>query len=240
MDKSYSTRFQDAIWFPKGTTVDCIVGGAGGIGSWLTLFLTRAGFSPYVFDFDTLEAHNLGGQMFSMMDIGQKKVHGLREIILQMTNENIDVSSEEYNKDSETSDFVFSAFDNMQARATMFHKWNEYVQTLSEEDKKKAIFIDGRLLAEQLQIFAITGDNEKHKEDYTKIHLFKDSEVEDASCSFKQTTHVAALIASLMTSTFTNHLANIAIGRKARSVPFYMEYFVPLHLQTTDENQGTV
>ena len=53
MTEEHSSRFKDAPWFPKEET-NVIVGGAGGIGSWLTLMLSRAGFFPIVYDFDRL------------------------------------------------------------------------------------------------------------------------------------------------------------------------------------------
>ncbi len=36
-------RFKDAPWYAK-EDVNVLIGGAGGIGSWLTLFLSRANF----------------------------------------------------------------------------------------------------------------------------------------------------------------------------------------------------
>ena len=86
------------------------------------------------------------------------------------------------------------------------------------------IFIDGRLRAEQMQIFCVTPDK---IEEYEK-HLFDDSEVEDAPCTLKQTSHSAAMIASHMTAFFTNHLTNNNSGDIDRTVPFLWEYFIPL------------
>ena len=54
MTETHSSRFKDAPWFPKEETA-IIVGGAGGIGSWLSLLLSRAGFYPIVYDYDRLE-----------------------------------------------------------------------------------------------------------------------------------------------------------------------------------------
>ena len=52
-------RFKDAPWFPQRDEL-VMIGGAGGIGSWLSFFLVRAGFKPTVYDFDVIEEHNLG------------------------------------------------------------------------------------------------------------------------------------------------------------------------------------
>ena len=75
-----NARFKDEPWFPENDEY-CMVGGAGGIGSWLTFFLVRAGFSPIVYDFDTIEEHNLGGQLFRASDIDSTKVGALHDII---------------------------------------------------------------------------------------------------------------------------------------------------------------
>jgi tRNA A37 threonylcarbamoyladenosine dehydratase len=74
MKENIKTRFKDAPWFltetEKLSTPSILIGGAGGIGSWTTLFLTRAGYPVCVVDFDTLEDVNLGGQFFLKEDIG--------------------------------------------------------------------------------------------------------------------------------------------------------------------------
>ena len=88
------------------------------------------------------------------------------------------------------------------------------------------IFIDGRLEMEQLQIFCVTPDK---MEEYEKT-LFDDAIVEDLPCTMKQTSHSAAMIASLMTSFFTNHITNVREGMIVREVPFYHEFFIPMGL----------
>lgn len=84
---------------------------------------------------------------------------------------------------------------------TCFKAWCDYVREWQEENgifryyKRKLkdidipIFIDGRLTAEQMQIFCVTP---KYISKY-KEHLFDDSEVEDAPCTMKQTSHSAAM-----------------------------------------------
>lgn len=240
MTETHSSRFKDAPWFPKEKT-DIIIGGAGGIGSWLSLMLSRAGFFPIVYDFDRLEEHNLAGQLYSKEDAEKlmPKVEALKVLCKNFADTDIIVMNEKYTKESMSHHYVFSAFDNMQARKDMFEAWEEYVaewqdfnttlkageEDFSEFSVYTPIFIDGRLTAEQMQIFCVTPDR---IEEYKK-HLFDDSEVEDAPCTMKQTSHSAAMIASHMVGFFTNHMTNNAEGDSVRNVPFMWEYFIPIN-----------
>ena len=238
MTETHSSRFKDAPWFPKEETA-IIVGGAGGIGSWLSLLLSRAGFYPIVYDYDRLEEHNLAGQLYTKLDAENNvlKVDALKGLCKNFADTDITVMNERYTKDSMSHHYVMSAFDNMQARKDMFSAWCEYVkdwkflkeheEDLNGEDKfdEVPIFIDGRLTAEQMQIFCVTPDRiEAYKE-----HLFDDSEVEDAPCTMKQTSHSAAMIASHMVGFFTNHMTNNAEKDTTRALPFLWEYFIPLN-----------
>lgn len=221
MQQQQFDRFKDAPWFPK-VNETVMIGGAGGIGSWLTLFLTRAGFVPFVYDFDTIEAHNLGGQLFRPSDIGSSKVRAIHNIISEFTGQSITTINERITATSPAHHFMFSAFDNMQARKDLFEIWKRSIATCPVTP----IFIDGRLEMEQLQIFCVTPD----KIDDYQAQLFDDAEVEDAPCTMKQTSHSAAMIATLMTAFFTNHMTNIYEREVVRDVPFYHEFFIPLAL----------
>ena len=122
--------------------------------------------------------------------------------------------------------YVFSAFDNMKARKDMFEAWKAYLEEWkSDGGSDTPVFIDGRLTMEQLQIFCVTPDKISEYE----AHLFDDSEVPDAPCTLKQTSHSAAMIASHMVAFFTNHIANNNIGETDRALPFMWEYFIPIN-----------
>ena len=120
--------------------------------------------------------------------------------------------------------YFFSAFDNMEARKSFFKIWKRNIEYPMETGIP--IFIDGRLEAEQLQIFCVTRERISQYEEY----LFSDSEIEDTTCTMKQTSHVAAMIAAFMTSFFTNHVTNMVEKNYVRDVPFLFENFVPLTL----------
>ena len=219
-------RFKDAIWFNKENPELVKIGGAGGIGSWLTFLLVRAGFKPFVYDFDTIEEHNVGGQLFREQDIGKTKTIALNHIINTFCGTSITAFNQKVDQNTATHYFMFSAFDNMKARKDLFEVWKKS----HENCPITPIFIDGRLLAEQLQIFCVTPDT---MELYETDHLFDDSLVEDAPCTLRQTSHSAAMIASLMVAFFTNHITNIYEREIMRNVPFYYEYFIPLNITDT-------
>jgi molybdopterin/thiamine biosynthesis adenylyltransferase len=227
---SQQDRFKEAPWFPQDSE-PVMIGGAGGIGSWLAFFLAKIGYSPIVYDFDIIEEHNLGGQLFRQKDVGSYKVGALQKIIEDFCGDNISTSTDAIDSMSPAHHYCFSAFDNMKARKDLFAAWQRSIPH-ALANGIVPVFIDGRLEIEQLQIFCVTPDNqEKYLE-----HLFDDSEVEDAPCSMKQSSHTAAMIASLMSAFFTNHITNVYAKQIIREVPFYYEYIVPMNL--TISNNG--
>ena len=219
-------RFTDAPWV---TPRSVIIGGAGGIGSWLTLFLSRIGYEIYLYDDDLFEEHNMGGQFVNKECVGISKVDSIAGLVTSFGGTGIiNTYHEKYLRDSMAHEFMFSAFDNMQARNDMFESWFEYNR---KHEHVNALFIDGRLTMEQLQIFCVTPSYTKM---YREKHLFSDEEVADAACTMKQTSHSAAMIASHMTGFFTNHITNIVQKSVSRDVPFQYEYFIPLNLRNDE------
>jgi hypothetical protein len=224
VEKLTHGRFKSAPWYPSQeseTTV--LVGGAGGIGSWTAMLLSRAGFKPMVYDFDMLELHNLGGQLYPKTGVGKYKVDVLREVLSDFCDDVIDISKSKIDEHSPTNVYVVSAFDNMQARKDMFNSW---LQVFGESPD--AIFIDGRLEAEQMFIYCVTS---KNKDQYIKLLEGEDDKnIADAPCTMKQTSHAAAMIASHIVGFFTNHITNVVEQDDSRNVPFRWEYFIPMDL----------
>lgn len=230
MTTSRFDRFKDAGWFEYLKDRDVIVGGAGGIGSFVNFFLSRLGCNIYIYDMDLFEAHNMSGQLVRGKDIGKSKTDVAIEIVKDFSNHSRIEALGEYTEESEFNPIMISCFDNMLARKNMFNNW---VKGLTDENKSEAIFIDGRLLAEQYQIFCVRGEDLEAIEAYKK-HLFNDSEVEDVECTYKQTTHCAAGIASHM----IGFLTNFALGNYS-AVPFYYEYITNVNV-TIEHNVQSI
>lgn len=217
-------RFKDAAWFPEKDE-HVLVGGAGGISSWAAFFLARAGFKPFVVDFDTVDEINLAGQLFKKNDVGKAKVDAVKHIIKEFVGEDINVLKDYVTQNTPYCPFMFSGFDNMLARKDMFKVWKDNIHRYPITP----IFVDGRLVAESFQIFCVTPNNIERYEE----KLFDDTEIEDAPCTLRQTSHSAAMIATHMVGFFTNHIANIYLRENIREVPFFYEYFIPFNLTET-------
>lgn len=221
----FKQRFSDAPWFDKLKDTYILLLGAGGIGSWVGFCLSRIGCNFTVFDMDSVEVHNLGGQLFNMNHVNKLKTESLKEVCSIFSgNENTIRTAGKYEEKSYTNPIVIAAFDNMAARKLAFDKWKEYVLGIHESEAKECLFIDGRLLAEDYQVYAVTKDR---IEDYEKT-LFSDSEVEEVLCTLKATTHCSMGIASDMISCLTNFMANLSYGFEAREVPFKIVKSIPL------------
>lgn len=216
-------RFKSAPWFQENKKPPVLIGGAGGIGSWLAMLLNRAGFETYVYDFDTLEEVNMAGQLFMHKSIGKTKVDALADVIRELCQEEIIPNLAKVDENTMTNDIVFSAFDNMKARQDLFTSWVNV-----NRGNPAAIFIDGRLTAEQITIFCIKGDNYQEVEKYQANHLFPDGDVADLDCTMKQTSHGAAMIASHMVEFFTNWYSGVLNRDTSRVAPYFWEHMLPI------------
>ena len=215
------SRFRDAPWFEEHRSM--IIGGVGGIGSWLALFLARQSADLYIFDNDSYEEVNMAGQFCKTNDINKLKTHATKDNIYDFTaNRNVSCFGL-YEESSITDYVVFSAFDNMKARKLMFENWANFVGDSAEKREMCTVFIDGRLNAEEAEIYVVTPD----KIDEYRKTLFDDSEASPLNCSYKSTTHCSAIIAGLMVSAYNNVVTNHKLNLDYRIVPFSIKYQLP-------------
>lgn len=224
---SQFTRFKEANWFDPKFTEHIVIGGAGGIGSWLSFYLARMGYKIFLYDFDTVDETNLGGQMYSLESVGIVKSNAVEDITRIFCQNPVYPLGKFTKEDGLWSEVMFSAFDNMEARRVMFDKWKQ-------KTTENSIFIDGRMLAETGQVFFVTPD----KIDVYEENIFTDAEIKDQPCTMKATSHCGAMIGALMASGWTNFVTNRKIGFDAREVPFKLEFELPLLMfQVKDKEQ---
>ena len=209
----YKNRFKDAEWFNYKEPI--IVVGAGGTGSNFCYAAASAGIEIHLFDDDTVEAHNLGGQFYNQSQIGQSKVTAVMNNCYAFRGEVINVYDTKYDENSMSTPIMVSCVDSMIARKIMFDNW--------KKQENRELFLDMRMDAENFQIFAVTKDK---TENYIK-HLFDDSEVAEPICTLKQTTHVGMICAGMAFTFLTNYISNSRTDVPLRQFPFKFEMIIP-------------
>lgn len=221
-----TTRFSSAPWYEEAKKNTIILAGLGGIGSWLSLLLSRLHpSSMHLYDDDKVEALNMAGQLYAATDIGSYKCNAINEKLSSYSDYyKTNTYNRKYGSDSPTSNIMICGFDNMESRKVFFNKWERHINNFNDEDKAKCLFIDGRMSAEYLQIFCITGNDTYNRTRYKENFLFSDEEAEEAACSYKQTSFCASMIGSLITNLYVNFCANRCNPLIERSLPFITEY----------------
>lgn len=221
-----TSRFSGAIWYSAIQSKTITLAGVGGIGSYVGFLLARlkpAGL--YLYDPDIVEQANMSGQLYGSGDLGQAKVSSLHRMLQVYANYYNSVAYQErFTAESEATDIMICGFDNMEARKLFFDKWFEHVGNKPEGDRSKCLFIDGRLAAEEFQVFAIQGNDERAIVEYKNRWLFSDAVADETICSYKQTTFMANMIASVMVNLFVNFVANECNPIIDRDVPFMTQY----------------
>lgn len=229
----FTVRFSGAEWFHKIQDLDVILAGVGGIGSYVAFLLSRIRpNSLYIFDPDRVEAVNMAGQLYCQSDIGRSKTDAIARMMHNYSNYYCGTSRSNYDRDSISKDVMICGFDNMEARKVFFQKWFNRVE--ERGDKEKLLYIDGRLSAEEFQVYCIVGNDEYSIKRYQDT-LFSDGEAENTICSYKQTTFMSNMIGSIMVNLLVNFAANLCDPLIPRPTPFMTYYDATLmHFKTID------
>lgn len=223
-----TSRFSGAIWYEEIQKQTVTLAGVGGIGSYVGFLLSR--LKPdrlIIYDPDRVETVNMSGQLYGQTDVGRYKCAALADMVMNYANYcNIVALDQRFEDGSDATDIMICGFDNMTARRTFYEKWKQRVLSYpaGSDNRKKCLFIDGRLAAEEFQVLSIQGDDERAMAAYEDKWLFSDAEAEETICSYKQTTFMANMIASVMVNVFVNFIANQCGPIIDRDVPFFISY----------------
>lgn len=221
-----TSRFSSATWFNRIQEKTITLAGLGGIGSYCAFLLAR--MKPkaiFLYDDDDVEAANMSGQLYGMSDMGNKKVHAISSMCRNYADyRSIFARTEKFTNNSEPSDIMICGFDSMDARNDFYHRWLDLVKAKPIEERSNCLFIDGRLAAESIQVFCITGDDDYSQKKYQRNWLFSSALADETICSYKQTTFCANMIGSIMINLFVNFCANQCNPIMPRDLPFFTSY----------------
>lgn len=227
-------RFKSLPWFNPITKSRIIIFGQGGIGSWLTLFLARAGASIIIVDMDKVERVNIAGQVYGETEVGKSKVQAMKDVVNKLCGESkitavnikVDPDEESWKTYLSISDVVCTSFDSIAARKMVYEEWIKI-------GKSTSLFVDGRMGVENGQVFTLERvgkELSKTNKDHYEDSFFDDNSIEEAPCTAKATSHCGALIASLMTAQITNWFNNLQSGVMPRTLSSQLDFYLPVML----------
>ena len=184
MAKNRYLRNKDLISQRRLTSVSII--GAGGVGSALVIGAAMMGFKRiHIWDFDTLEDHNLSTTMYPETCLGLSKVDAAQEMGL-LFNKEVKVIPHNiaWDESCELKDVVFMAPDNMEIRFRVHNIWKK-------KATRKAL-IDMRMGALTSEVITVDKDNDCF------ISTWKPSDqIEDEPCTAKHTIFTAMNVSSV-------------------------------------------
>lgn len=163
--------------------------GAGSIGSFIALFLAKAGVTDItVYDADTVASHNVPMSLYREMDIGRYKVEALKEIVYALSGVEIKVQPEKYHDQSLKRCSVIASVDDMDNGRVPIWK---NVRGKPNID----IMIDTRVLEGYGEVYSILPYSSDDAQNYDKT-LFQNDEVPPRVCG----THGVAFISTALAS----------------------------------------
>lgn len=152
----------------------CHIIGCGSVGGNVAVDLVRLGVTKLtLYDFDTVEAHNLANQVFRQKDVGDTKIDALYSILAEI-NPDIDVKFQREGwTNQQLSGYVFLAPDNIDTRRQIVetNQYNTYI---------KAMF-DFRTELEGAQAFAADWSKPEQIENFLRTMDFTHEEAAEAT-----------------------------------------------------------
>ena len=145
--------------------------GCGSVVSTIAENLARCGVKNMVlWDFDTVEAHNIVNQMFRQQDVGKSKVEALKDILCDINPEIVDTVELKPDgwQGKLMSGYIFLCVDNIELR-------RQIVEKHMDSPYVKAVF-DFRTLLESAQHYAADWSDYKMKQDLLKSMQFSHEE----------------------------------------------------------------
>lgn len=193
MKNEHLTRQADLIDSSRAASIPITIIGAGAIGSWAALTLTKSGFTNLtVYDHDEVDVVNMSSQGYRFKDIGKPKVEALREIIADFTGDasGMRMFHAKWTPDIHASGIIIAAVDSMETRRKIM------------EDVKANMFkikyiIDPRMSAEVAMLYTYKPSDSAA---YEKT-LYTDADAVQERCTAKATIYTSNMLAGMVVQT---------------------------------------
>lgn len=149
--------------------------GAGASGSRVVLSLAKLGLENiHVWDFDTVEAHNIANQAYSQADIGRPKVEALRDLVKAHTGLEITIHNERVDGSQKLADVVFLLTDTMASRQEIWQKAIRYKIATK-------LMIETRMGSDQGRVYVVNPSRPAQVKGWEET-LYSDDVAEASAC----------------------------------------------------------
>ena len=189
--------------------------GCGANGSFIGIALAKMGLTKStLYDFDSIEIHNLPNQFFSWRDINKKKVDVTAKYMKHF-NKLVEIKKDNRfnSKSILDTQIVVSCVDKMAIRKMIFDS--------CRINKNVQLFIDTRMAGLQGQIYTVDMDNKEEIENYMKT-LFADDEAVQQRCTERSILFTVLGIASFVCNQIVK-----ALNEEELSNYIVIDYSVP-------------
>lgn len=185
--------------------------GVGALGSRIAELLVRLGIPElHIWDFDTVDAHNITNQIYYDCQIGQKKTEALADILSDI-NPHVNVIVHEEYKEQNLNGYVFLSVDNIDLR-------RHIVTTNLKNPYIKAVF-DMRMRLTDAQSYGADWSDEQSKQALLNSMQFTSEEAKDATpvSACGTTLSVTPTVFCITAYTISNFI-NFTQGKELKSV----------------------
>lgn len=185
---------QRDIFVPDPDTVISIIG-AGGIGSWVALGLSKTGFEHIdVWDGDIIEDHNIPNQIF--LNSGLSKADELANTVPSVT-----AIHKFWEGEKIISDIIVIGVDNMDTRKQII------------ETQRASLIIDGRIGGELIRVLSVSPIDYGSK-DYYLRSWYPSSDAVELPCTARSISYVGFFVSAIICKLICQFLKENKIVRE--------------------------
>lgn len=196
VEERYS-RHWDVLDVPRLSTLPIRIIGAGSVGSFTCLSLSKMGAKNLkVWDDDMVTEHNISNQFYRLEDVGEYKVDALQNMIMSMEGVAIETVNDLYDGTSDCNGIIIVAVDNMLARKRIWER--------VEGNRDVSLFIDPRMSGQVARFFSV---NPMSPGKYEET-LYTDDESVEERCTTRTILYNVLGIASYISKMIENWMKN--------------------------------
>lgn len=241
-------RFKGAEYMPLLRALNLTVIGQGGIGSPFCFTTSRALSGSearmFAYEYDTVEVQNLGGQVFSIEDIGTPKAEATQKRLKLYSDYERFLPLGKFEEDSMLTPTLMMCVDHNPTRYMSHHLWVEQSKNMGwkqkvvcgdDEYEVPCFYLDGRLAFNQFQIFCVTEHTYKAHEAH---HLHKENNsLMVPGCTTQYNPEQGFLVGNFMFTWYRNFIQNVVDMHQGFPATKWCPYMWSFNLSTGKQSQ---